>query len=365
MNTDLPVELQKADLRLRTATVRPPRPLIRKEGWRDHMNQRPPQAPERVSPEVLEKWSKSHSLQYRAIRKRYHVSMEALATPALTAITESVVRMALSGLDMSPGVRPGALVNGQPTLGKSTILVEIGRQYERRLRLRCGLPEDADLDVEFIPVLYTTLSSEETSKGLSMKMLDFYGTPYSPNWNEKVLSGRVADQAARYGTSLILIDDIHFLNARVAQGAAVNTHLKALMSMVNATFVYAGVHIESTGLLFEGRLEAEAQAAQTQRRFKRLDMEPFSDGDPALEGVLSALEEQLVLLKSRPGDLTGLASYIHGRTDGYMGPIASLVREGAALAMDDGSERITKALLDRVVLDHASQRRFEALNAPA
>lgn len=361
MSTKLPLELQSIDSRLTTASIRPPRPLITKEGWRDFVEFKPIVKPPLVPLAVVEAWSKQHQLQYQAVRKRFHATLQPLTTPALKNITDAVVRMALTGIDLPPGVRPGALINGLPTLGKSTILVEIGRQYERLLRRRLQLFGANEGDAEFIPVVYTTLSSNETCKGLTTRLLHYYGRPFNRNDRDSDLQAQLARQATEAGTTLILVDDVHFLDTKYRGAQVVNTHLKALASSIGATFVYAGVHVQRTGLLFEGQEEAQAQAAQTQRRFRRMDIEPFAAGDDAFLKVLEALEGQLLLLKGKPGDLTGLAEYVHDRTDGYMGAITSLVRDGAALAIERGAERITKSVLDHVTLDYASQKRFVGL----
>lgn len=361
MKDDLPNELRDVDSRLLTASVRPPKPLITKEGWRQFIERKPVARPPIVSVAEVAKWSSAHQARYKAVRNRHHAMLAPLSTPVLSQISEAVVRMALTGIDLPPGVRPGALINGRPTLGKSTILLEIGRQFEQLLRRRNGIEATDDRDVEFIPVVYATLASDETIKGLDGKILSYFGCPYNPNDSESTLASHVAREAARCGTALVLLDDIHFLKARHKLGQAVNTHLKALASSISATFVYAGVHVENTGLLFEGAVEAEAQAAQTQRRFKRMDIEPFTKGSEVLTEVLNALEKQLVLLKARPGDLSALADYVHDRTDGYMGPITTLVRDGAAVAIDKGQERLSKEVLDQVLLDYASQKHFSTL----
>lgn len=361
MSKELPVELQDVDARLLTANVRPPRPLITKEGWRDFVTTGPIPKPPLVSAAVVKTWSDSDRGRYRAIRKRYHAAQQPLTTPSLKTITEAVKRMALTAIDLPPGVRPGALINGLPTLGKSTILTEIGRQYERLLRQRMGLTDGDDWDAEFIPVVYTTLASNETCKGLSSKLLDYYASPYNRNDSDSTLTKLLAKCASDNGTTLILVDDIHFLDSKYRRAQIVNTHLKALASAISATFVYAGVNVEGTGLLFEGHEEAAAKAAQTQRRFRRMDIEPFLYGDKGYAEVLKALEKQLLLLNAQPGDLTGLGQYVHNRTDGYMGAITCLVRDGAAVAIETGVERITKSVLDLVTLDYASQKRFAGL----
>lgn len=360
---DLPPELAGVDPTLLSPSVRAAPALISKEAWQQFVQHEFPQKPPLLTEQVVKGLPKDLAARYRAVRRRWHAKLPPLTLPALTHIRDTIVRMGLTGLDMQPGVRPGALINGQPTLGKSTILTEIGRHYEMQLRKRMGSSIYDDLDEEFIPVVYTTLASNETGKGLSARLLDFYGYPFRSSQSESTLAGLLSKQAAKAGTSLILVDDIHFLDPRFRGGQAVNTHLKALASSISATFVYAGVDVDKTGLLFEGHSESKAQAAQTQRRFKRMDLSPFAKEDPFLVKVLEALEKQLLLLNAREGDLQSLVDYIHDRTDGYMGPITALIREGAALAMEEGHERISRAVLQRVTLDHASQRRFQSLAA--
>ena len=209
---ELPIELMQVDRRLLIPSTRPPKSLITKEGWQEFVNFKPIPKPPVLDKSVVMSWSKQSQLRYQAIRKRYHATQQPLNTPSLNSITDTVVRMALTGIDMPPGVRPGALVNGLPTLGKSTILVEIGRQFERQLRRRYALNVDEDPDDQFIPVIYTTLSANETCKGLTSRLLNYFGCPYNRNDRESDLQAKLAAQADKCSTTLILVDDIHFLN---------------------------------------------------------------------------------------------------------------------------------------------------------
>jgi hypothetical protein len=59
----------------------------------------------------------------------------------------------------------------------------------------------------------------------------------------------------------------------------------------------------------------------------------------------------------RPGTLTTLDGYLHQRTGGMIGSLSHLIRGAAIEAILDGSESITKRLLDAVELDHAAQHR--------
>ena len=59
---------------------------------------------------------------------------------------------------------------------------------------------------------------------------------------------------------------------------------------------------------------------------------------------------------SSTGTLTGLDEYLFGRTNGMIGSLSQLVRGAAILAIQNGTEQITKELLDLVPVDHAAQR---------
>ncbi|WP_280468906.1 hypothetical protein [Nocardia cyriacigeorgica] len=46
--------------------------------------------------------------------------------------------------------------------------------------------------------------------------------------------------------------------------------------------------------------------------------------------------------------------YLHKRTNGMMGSLSALIREAALEAILTGTEKITKAMLDAIDLDHAA-----------
>ena len=56
-----------------------------------------------------------------------------------------------------------------------------------------------------------------------------------------------------------------------------------------------------------------------------------------------------------PGTLQRNARYLLGRTDGMIGSLSHLVRGAAIEAILDGSEKITKRVLETIDLDHAAQ----------
>ena len=157
-------------------------------------------------------------------------------------------------------------------------------------------------------------------------------------------------------TTLFIVDDIHYLKLGTREGQAVNDHLKYLANTIAATFVYAGIDCELTGLMTEGFSPSTDARSQTKSRFTLLDVGSFDDRSPEgrtrWRAILAAFEPELVLLESRPGDLSKtLAPYLYWRTSGVIGTMSALLREGAALAVERGVERLSESLLDEVEVD--------------
>ena len=61
------------------------------------------------------------------------------------------------------------------------------------------------------------------------------------------------------------------------------------------------------------------------------------------------------LHRHRPGTLPKLGKYLHQRTGGMIGSLSHLVRAAALTAVMDGTEEITRTLLDGIPVDHAAQ----------
>ncbi|MFN2556589.1 MAG: hypothetical protein ABR592_06900 [Nitriliruptorales bacterium] len=122
------------------------------------------------------------------------------------------------------------------------------------------------------------------------------------------------------------------------------------------TFVYAGIDCELTGLMTEGFSSSTHSRSQTKSRFSLLDVGSFDDrtaeGRTRWRALLGSFEPELVLLEARPGDVSkSLAPYLYWRTAGVIGSISTLLREGAALAIERGVERLSESLLDDIEVD--------------
>ncbi|MFI1735838.1 ATP/GTP-binding protein [Streptomyces acidicola] len=151
------------------------------------------------------------------------------------------------------------------------------------------------------------------------------------------------------------IDEIHRLNPRTTTGAQAADLLKDLTERLPATFVYAGINVTDTPL-FSGTRGAQLAGRATLITCGPLPARhgtrrPFTD-------VITDIENALDLHHHKPGTLPRHAAYLHQRTAGRIGSLTRLIRQAAITAITaitDGAERITKASLDAVRLDHLAE----------
>ncbi|WP_431675968.1 TniB family NTP-binding protein [Kitasatospora sp. KL5] len=74
--------------------------------------------------------------------------------------------------------------------------------------------------------------------------------------------------------------------------------------------------------------------------------------------TVAAMENALDLQHHRPGSLVRLAPYLHERTAGRIGSLSRLLRRAAITAILDQSEKITRASLDAIALDHLAEEHY-------
>jgi hypothetical protein len=144
------------------------------------------------------------------------------------------------------------------------------------------------------------------------------------------------------------VDEIHNVSLATRSGAEASDMLKYFSERIRATFIYAGIDVERAGLLSGTRGE------QIAWRFGMIRTTAFPRGD-YWTALISALEDGLRLHRHQPGALTGLEEYLHRRTGGMIGSLLRLIRGAAIQAVLDGTEKITRATLDSIGVDIASE----------
>ncbi len=333
--------------------------LTTKEEWFEFVQAQPPKMPNIPSKRELASFSAAQKAAFDEERVNYHLAFPPIAVPAMKNIHNEMMPLIKGNVARNPGARRGGIIDGPGGVGKTTTLTQLGKKYEQHMRHQFPNPR-TQAGEEFIPVAYISLPAATTIKGFNLALVRFFGAVVSSRATKDELGYVVMEHARRCATSLFLIDDFHFLNMREKESRRVNDHLKYLANSISATFVYAGIECENSGLLDEGRSEREVRYSQTRRRFGLYRVDPFSNETKAsqLEWVsfLKTVESKLVLTRAFDGMLYDkLSDYLYDRSGGYIGSLTELVRQGANMAIRQGEERITRQLLNSVSLDYAAE----------
>lgn len=332
----------------------PPAPTT-KEEWNRYVDAEASVAPPLHALADYRRLSGAERQAYDEARLAHHGGFAPVSTPWMREIHIRLARQMGANLrNRQPGARRGSVISAKANRGKTTICMTFAKHYQRSVFARYGrrTPEGNRL----IPVVYVTLPDDCRTKWLDLAICEFYAVqlPGRPTKDDLV---RAIQRVARLTmTTLFIIDDIHYLNLATREGQAVNDHLKYLANTVAATFVYAGIDCELTGLMTEGFSTSTHSRSQTKSRFTLLDVGSFDDRTPegrtSWRALLASFEPELMLLDSRPGDVSkAMAPYLYWRTAGVIGSISTLLREGAALAIEREAERLSESLLDEVEVD--------------
>ncbi|MEN8649421.1 ATP-binding protein [Streptomyces sp. 21So2-11] len=317
-----------------------PDPTTRLEGWRRFVEE--DLAAFDLLPEP--QW---HSLSpmgreiYDEARIRYHSELQVVRTSAVKEIAHQGRLLTLLN-QREHGARRGMIVSGKQTTGKTTALKQLGRLHELRVRQR--YPGSSR-----IPVVYLTAPPKGSPRKLAMEFARFLGLPaIGPRHNTIDITSAVCQVMIEARTDLVLVDEIHLMNHATLAGEDLSDHLKYFTEHLPATFVYAGIDVEQSGV-FTG-----VRGKQLGGRCVLVRTGPFPLG-PEWRSLVASLETTLRLHRHEPGTLVKLSDYLHQRTGGVIGSLSHLIRAASISAILDTSERITRAILKSTRIDHNSE----------
>jgi hypothetical protein len=339
-----------------------------------------PGKPDIPTPEIFAMMSAEEKKASGFPRRSYNASYGPVLHKSFTLIYDDLLMLAHAGLQSGYGVRNGAVCTGPGTVGKSTLVQHVGKDYDLRLRaaVRANYGGDGFLmprsTWRFAPVIYITLKGGSSLKGIYLKLARFLLVPKYDKMTIDQLNIAIVEHAKNMGVSLIIIDDIHYLHRRSEGVNVTNNDLKSLMSEIAATLIFAGINCDAAGLFdeyFDGKLSStqtgtSGPGSQTNHRFSRFELKPFAHENgkcEEVEEILKAYDKNLVLVNHKRKDLRNLQNYILMRTGGYVGAIRQLIRLGAAKAISDGTERITEELLETIKLNNAADQQYRQLLA--
>ncbi|MCX5056101.1 MULTISPECIES: ATP-binding protein [unclassified Streptomyces] len=315
-------------------------PSTRLQGWRRFVDADP--AVFGLLPE--QQWQAMPPQQrdaYDEARIAYHSELQVVRTSTVKEIAHQGRLLTLLN-QREHGARRGMIVSGEWTTGKTTALKQLGRTHELRVRQRYP-------GGDRIPVVYITAPPKGSPRKLAMEFARFLGLPViSPRHNTIDVTSAVCQVLIEARTDLVLVDEIHLLNHATTAGEDLSDHLKYFTEHLPATFVYAGINVEKSGL-FTG-IRGKQLAGRC--IMVRTGPFPFTSEWRAL---VASLQNTLCLHRHQAGTLVKQSKYLHQRTGGMIGSLSHLIRAAAISAILDGSERITKTSLRDVRIDHNSE----------
>lgn len=349
-----------------------------KEDWVEYVFYEPPSRPVLPSYEVYSAMDDAEKRRLNRIRNRYHSALVLAWTAAVTHFETEITELLAANEMAPPGARLGLLIDGPPTVGKSTLVKMIGRKFEQELREDFPERFSPGRLGSYVPVVYISLADQVTPKQISIAIARYLNVPTSGT--KDTIDDRVLTALTASGTQLIILDDLHFLDCSLKEGRASNDHIKFLANHAPCTIVGTGVDLEESPLLSEGgptgpvkrntRLKTPASGPRTQTagRFSRQELTPFAlDSEAGIlqwVGVVSSLEKSLCLYLHEKESLTRQHwRYLHDRTDGSIAGLHALLRRSAVRAVQRGTEAITREIMDSIVLSYAHERAYAKVTA--
>ena len=339
--------------------------LSLKKGWNKYVC-----TPDRMPPELLDRaqlaaLSCRARLEYEELRSVWHANLGPIKTPQLRSVQGDLWNILKSNRQDGDKVKPAAVIDAFPGLGKSTIAVSFGREFHRhQVDLYGEVTSDGH---ERVPVARIQLTDKTSRRDFSSALCRFFHLPGSDRGNANHLGNRAADAILSCETKLIIVDDVHFLDMRRQDDRAVANHFKSLASIFPVTFLHVGVGLEARGLLDEGLINEE-DLAQNGRRMTPLSVEAFEivteSGRSTWRNLLLAIEQRVILADKFQGMIADqLSDYLYLRSTGHFASLMSLISRGCDRAVEDGKECLTSDLLDRVKNDAAAEKARKEMQA--
>ena len=322
---------QLEDRRLPTSTL---------DGWRRFVHA-DPSAVQLLPADQLAALSAQQRDAYDEARIAHHAELVVVTTSTIQEITDEGRLLTLLN-QREIGARRGLMVSGDAATGKTTAIKQLGRVHELRVRARHP-------HADRIPIVYVTCPPKGSPRKLAMEFARFLGLPpIGPRQNVTDIADAVCRVLIDARTDLIVVDEIHNLNLETSAGEDLSDHLKYFTEHLPATFVYAGIDVERSGV-FTG-----TRGRQLAGRCGLINTGPFPYGEEWRQ-LVAAMEATLRLHHHQPAALLAQAQYLHTRTGGMIGSLAHLIRAAAIRAILSGGEAVTQPLLDKIRIDHAAE----------
>jgi len=338
--------------------------LSRKEGWCRFCDTPVRIPPESLTRRQLEALNEDALEVHNRDRREWHANLGPLMTPQMEALHEDLWDIVDSNCQDGDKAKGAVAIDAFPGLGKTTAVLAFTKKYHRREIAALGAETDAGH--ERWPVCRVGLTGNTGMRELNRAILEFYGHPGVRHGTAAEFAHRGLDCVLSCGTTIIVVDDLHFLRWNHRSGVEISNHFKYIANEFPVTLVFVGVGLAAQGLFSEGTNYHDAVLAQTGRRTTPLDMPGFTvdtdTGRKQWRQLLLGIEQRLVLADKHPGMIAqDLSDYLFARSTGHIGSLMTLINRGYQRAVRTGAEKLDIALLDRVKNDAAAEKARQEL----
>lgn len=331
-----------------------------KEGWQQLLRQETTQQ-QWLTPQQYNDLDSRSQREYNISRNQHHIRLDAIRTTQMSGALDALWQRFSTLQGGSRVARPGMMISGPANAGKSTALIEFGREVELGLRHETQRPlHGVDEDpyrlphgAEYLPVCYFSLTDQVVS-ALS-NAVRFYNPslPVTRKYSRSDLLTMLTDYIHECRTSIILMDQVQLLKNAAVGAQAVSDALKDLMDACPSTMLAgAGIGLEKLRIFTDGYAPEDEDLAQTGSRFALYPMKPYRIDTPEDRKdwlrLLATVDQHLILHNKQDKDLLILSEHIYNRTGGLTGVVMPLLRTAANKAIETGTERVTKDILDSV-----------------
>lgn len=153
------------------------RPMLRNsDEWREwvlHEEPAPPELPEYSEYRALDVDERQ---TVDELRREHNAKPVLVRTPAMEETFKAIRQLLTINENSPPGARRGLVIDGDPTVGKTTTLTTFGKTHERRLRRR--FPERFEQPGRvYNPVVYFTVPNGATPKSLASGLSEYLNIP--------------------------------------------------------------------------------------------------------------------------------------------------------------------------------------------
>ncbi|MGV0807934.1 AAA family ATPase [Mycolicibacterium setense] len=333
-----------------------PLTLSRKEGWRAYVQDPRPEQPDRLSTRKIRNLSAEAADEYNERRSVWHANFGTIQTARVKEAARQIDLFVKSN-QQRWGLKPALALTGLPGLGKTELVNSYAKQFHRQRISRYG--EFTSSGSERWPACRIGMKGITGVKEFNWAFLNFYAHPGRGTADNFL--AQAEDLVRECNTELLIVDDLHFLRGQYPKVTDLSNQFKYVADNLGVTIIFIGIGLDERAALIDDQGSYKSHEMDqllrftTKVNFSQYELKTIA-GRKDWHQLLLTIEQLLVLANNRPGMLVGdLNSYLHDRSGGHIGSLMTLLRLGCQHAIDDGSERITKKLLDTFEIDSAAE----------